>query len=313
MLIAGMDLGSNSFHLVVAEVGSDGGRPIQVVRRERELVRLGDGTFITGKIPADVLTRARRALERLAGIAREVAPDVLAVVATSAVRDAANRDALLAAAGEHGLRVRVLSGEEEARLVMTGARSWLGPEPRRFALFDMGGGSLEVALADGGTCRLATSLPLGALRLAQLEPLPAPAGAADVERVAARVRATLAPVVPRLASLGFDSVVLTSGTALTAGAMLDPAGGRPRTLTCAGLGGLVDQLAAEPLDGRGRRHPALDQRRADMIVHGLVVLRTVLEECRVESAILCPSALREGLLLETVRAHFAEGLPLTGE
>ncbi|MDB4981374.1 MAG: Ppx/GppA phosphatase, partial [Myxococcales bacterium] len=143
MRIAALDCGSNSFHLIVADVET-GGR-IQVLDRAKELVRLGDSTLHTGVIPPELFRRALDALKFLRRIADRHKPDALVAVATSAVREAQNGGEFVRAArDEVGIDIRVIRGDEEARLIYHGARGSLDLGKRRVALFDLGGGSLEV-------------------------------------------------------------------------------------------------------------------------------------------------------------------------
>src|SRR6516225_6113930 len=124
MRIAALDAGSNSFHLIVAEVET-GGR-IQILDRAKEMVRLGDGALHRGVIPPDVFRRGLDALAALRRIADRQKVDALVAVATSAVREAANGGEFVRAArDEVGIDIQVIRGDEEARLIYLGARSSL--------------------------------------------------------------------------------------------------------------------------------------------------------------------------------------------
>src|SRR5215471_1806843 len=202
MRIGAVDVGSNSIHLIVAEVET-GGR-IQILDRAKEMVRLGDGALHTGVIPPEVFRRGLDALKFLRRIADRHKVDALSAVATSAVREA--RD-------EVGLDIRVIRGDEEARLIYLGARSSLDLGKRRVALFDLGGGSLEVILADAQELYFTASLKLGVIRLAEACPCSDPPTAHERAQLAERARSMLDPVIARVRAMGFDFVALTSGTA----------------------------------------------------------------------------------------------------
>src|SRR3954463_5190121 len=162
MRIAALDVGSNSFHLMVAEVETGG--MIKVLDRAKEMVRLGDSTLHKGVIPPDVFRRGLDALKALRVIADRHKVDALVAVATSAVREAQNGGEFVRAArDEAGIDVRVIRGDEEARLIYLGARGSLDLGKRRVALFDLGGGSLEVILADAQELYYTASLELGGL------------------------------------------------------------------------------------------------------------------------------------------------------
>ena len=160
MRIAALDVGSNSFHLIVADVGTGG--HINVLDRAKEMVRLGDSTLHHGVIPPEVFRRGLDALRALRRIADRHNVDALVAVATSAVREAQNGGEFVRAArDEAGIDIRVIRGDEEARLIYLGARGSLDLGKRRVALFDLGGGSLEVILADAQELYFTASLKLG--------------------------------------------------------------------------------------------------------------------------------------------------------
>jgi exopolyphosphatase/guanosine-5'-triphosphate,3'-diphosphate pyrophosphatase len=303
MRIAALDVGSNSFHLIVADVET-GGR-IHVLDRAKEMVRLGDSTLHKGVIPPEVFRRGLDALRTLRRIADRHKVDALVAVATSAVREAQNGGEFVRAArDEAGIDVRVIRGDEEARLIYLGARGSLDMGKRRVALFDLGGGSLEVILADAQELYFSTSLKLGVIRLTESCPCSDPPSARERANLAERVRTALDPVVTRLKSMGFDFVAFTSGTASALASLLRAernANGQsavPRS----DLAALEKRLGSMTLAGRARL-PGLDARRADTIYAGAVVYRTALELCGAEEATLCETALREGIIADYVASN----------
>src|SRR6185295_13409879 len=163
MRIAALDIGSNSFHLMVAHV-SPGGR-IETLDRAKEMVRFGE-TLRTGVISPDIFRKGIDALRSRKRIAERHQPDALVAVATSAVREAQNGGEFARAVrDELGIDMRVIRGQEEAHLIYLGARNALDLAGRRVALFDVGGGSTEIILADARECYFTISLKLGVLRL----------------------------------------------------------------------------------------------------------------------------------------------------
>jgi len=305
MRIAALDVGSNSFHLIIADV-EPGGR-ILIRDRAKEMVRLGDATLRTGVIPPEVFQRGLAALRALRRIADRHQPDALIAVATSAVREAQNGGEFVRAArDEVGIDIRVIRGAEEARLIYLGARSSLDLARRRVALFDLGGGSVEVVLADAQECYFTASLKLGVIRITEECPLSDPPTPRQLMLLSDRVRTTMEPVVARLRDMGFDFVAFTSGTA-SALADLLAAGAKgsdrqPGTLPRKGLAALEQKLAGTTM---AERHamPGLDARRADTILTGAIILRTVMDLCDAEQAVLCETALREGIVAEYVVAN----------
>ncbi len=302
MRIAALDVGSNSFHLMVAEVET-GGR-INVLDRAKEMVRLGDSTLHDGVIAPEVFRRGLDALKALRRIADRHKVDALVAVATSAVREAQNGGEFVRAArDESGIDVRVIRGDEEARLIYLGARGSLDLGKRRVALFDLGGGSLEIVLADAQELYYTSSLKLGVIRLAESFPCSDPPTARERAHLQERVRAVLEPVVSRVRAMGFDYVAFTSGTASAlAGLLRAASGGGKSTVARADLAALEQKLGSMTVAARTRM-PGLDARRADTIHAGAVVFRTVLDLAGVGEATLCETALREGIVAEYVATN----------
>jgi exopolyphosphatase/guanosine-5'-triphosphate,3'-diphosphate pyrophosphatase len=301
--IAALDLGSNSFHLVVVEARAPtpgaAAPQIRVIERAKEMVRLGEATLVTGVIPTDGFERGLDALARLHAVAARHAPEALLVAATSAIREASNGAEFVAAA-EHalgGARIRVLDGAEEARLIYFGARGELDLAGRRVALFDLGGGSLEVIVADAERIAFSASVKIGVLRLKDRFLAGQGDGAVEddtLESMRTAVRRELEPVVAAARAAGFDFVAFTAGTARALRALGGSLGGG------GGIG--ASSLAATELILRSlpaverAALPGVDLRRADTLLPGAVVLRAVLELADVREAIYCETALREGMI-----------------
>ncbi|MES1157544.1 MAG: Ppx/GppA phosphatase family protein, partial [Haliangium ochraceum] len=302
MRIAALDVGSNSFHLMVADVET-GGR-INVLDRAKEMVRLGDSTLHKGVIAPEVFRRGLDALKALRRIADRHKVDALVAVATSAVREAQNGGEFVRAArDEAGIDIRVIRGDEEARLIYLGARGSLDLGKRRVALFDLGGGSLEIVLADAQELYYTSSLKLGVIRLTESFPCSDPPTPRERAHLADRVRAVLDPVISRVRAMGFDYVAFTSGTASALASLLRAEnGGSKSTVALADLTALEQKLGNMTITARGRM-PGLDARRADTIYAGAVVFRTALELAGAEEARLCETALREGIVADYVASN----------
>jgi len=304
MRIAALDVGSNSFHLIVADVETGG--HIHVLDRAKEMVRLGDSTLHQGVIPPEVFRRGLDALRSLRRIADRHKADALVAVATSAVREAQNGGEFVRAArDEAGIDIRVIRGDEEARLIYLGARGSLDLGKRRVVLFDLGGGSLEIILADAQELYFSSSLKAGVIRLTESFPCADPPTSRERAHLTERVKTMLGSVVSRVRSMGFDFVAFTSGTASALASIVraDPdAGGGKTTLSLRDLAALEQRLGTMSLAARGRL-PGLDARRADTIYAGCVVFRTALELVGAEEATLCETALREGIIADYVATN----------
>ena len=180
MRVAALDLGSNSFHALIADVDRAG--RLVVVERAKRMPRIGEGIFRTGEISPLARKHAMRAIAELLPVIEKTSPDAVRAVATAAVREARNgREFVSEVRARFGLQVRVISGDEEARLSYAGARALLGDELGHATLFDLGGGSLEAIVGDGERIVRTASAPLGVLRAVVERPLsdpPTPRGAA---------------------------------------------------------------------------------------------------------------------------------------
>ena len=314
--VAALDVGSNSFHLVVVQAETDGS--VKVLERVREMVRLGESSLHAGLIPAEAFERGISALRALVTRARAHRPAALLAVATSAVREASNGRAFVEAAQrECGIDIRVIDGVEEARLIYMGARQALGLDGQQAALFDVGGGSTEAILGNERQALLASSLKLGVLRLRDHWLRSDPPAKQDTAVMAEWVRTVTSPTIARFQAAGFDLVALTSGTALAlarlAGRRLPRVGGVDRyQLTLEALRSWEDRLSSMTAAQRVQV-PGLDPGRVDTIVPGAVILRSILEATGADSALVCDAALREGIIAEYLARQPAGRMPLASD
>ncbi len=294
-----LDLGSNSFHVLVAEVD---GPEVVPVRRSREMLHLGRTLATAGRIPDAVADRATATVERLAALAVRSGATATVAVATSALRDPAAgslRERLAAAAG---VPVEPLDGAEEARLSHLGARAAVAVDREPTLVLDLGGGSLELAIGHGERTVWADSLPLGAGRL-----LPrlgdGPVSATRVVTLTAEIDAALDPVLGTLRQHRPTAVIAVGGTVRALARLLAVRAGRwlPATVNMAPLpsGELTaarDDLLAT--DGPGRAAmPGVRSGRADHLHVAALVLARVLERIDGPEAIVSDWGLREGVLL----------------
>jgi exopolyphosphatase/guanosine-5'-triphosphate,3'-diphosphate pyrophosphatase len=313
--VAALDLGSSSFHLVVAELAGDA--RFRVIERAKQRVQLGEDTFETGRISPIAFERGLSALRRLRVIIQRHAPEAVLAVATSAVRDADNgRHFLQSAMRITAFPVVIIDGLEEARLVCLGAREGLVLAGRRMALFDLGGGSTEIVLADEHSCLLTTSLELGALRLRSMWGPQDPPTRADIVRLERRIALIVEPTLAHLRRIEFDLVVLSCGTARAllrlAHAEASDSGRPPRCGESASRLGL-DQLVrlesrlAAVREARRLELAGLEPGRVDTLLTGAVALRVILERLGASQALVSSTGLREGLIADYVQKRRTTG------
>ena len=304
--LAALDIGTNSFHLVVARFSGDG-HQFEVLEREKEMVRLGSGSGDMKLLEPDAIERGIAALNRCRQIA-EVHDARLYAVATSAVREAENADEFLRRAwDEAGVDVEVVAGVEEARLIHLGVLQAVPVFERRMLLVDIGGGSTEILVGERGEIVTAGSLKLGAIRMTRrffrndrLHP-------AAVDSCRRHIRAALAPIRRDVERVGFEVAVGSSGTISAVAAMVQAAreGGEPaprvwngfeisRKEVKAVVRSLIDAGSIEQRLAIG----GIDPKRADIILGGALVLEQVMAELGIATMVVSDYALREGVLLD---------------
>ena len=302
--IAAIDIGSNSIRQIVADVTSDG--VITVVDEMKEAPRLGADLDGTGQLGSQSMQRAAEAIGRMATLARQLGATRVEAVATSAVRDASNADQFVAhVRQEAGLPMRVISGEDEARLSYLSALAHFDLGAGRTVVMDIGGGSLELALAADGVLDDLVSLPFGALRLTERH-LRDGSTPKALKRLRREVRAGLRDVISRRDWRGAQ-VIGSGGTFtnlasihLARHGMLAARNVHETPVPRVDVEHILDTLAAMTTAER-RDVSGLNPERADIIVAGLAVAAEVL--ARLESRDLTVSryGIREGLLLELAR------------
>lgn len=303
---AAVDLGTNSTRLLVVDgTGRQLERPMRVTR-------LGQGVDATGRLHPDAIGRTLSVLREYRERLEALGVGWRRASATSAARDAANRDELLVPASEVlGVEVELLAGEEEGSLALAGALGGLAPELGPFLVVDIGGGSTELVRsepdADGGLgVADVVSLPLGCVRLTERvlgSGVIGPDRLRDARAIADRVLDEALAAHPRL--LGARSVVGVAGTVTTL-AMLalglehyDPARTHHAELDRETVGALTSKLAAADLETRrallGDAAP-----RAEVIVGGCVVLDRVLDRLGADRCIVSETDILDGLVAPLV-------------
>jgi exopolyphosphatase/guanosine-5'-triphosphate,3'-diphosphate pyrophosphatase len=301
-VLAAVDIGTNSIHMVVARVA--GNDRFEVITRQKEMVRLGSGRGEMKHLEPDAIDRGVAALGRCRSLA-EAWGAVTYAVATSAVREAENaQEFLVRAREEAGIDVNVISGYEEARLIQLGVLQALPVYDRRLVLVDVGGGSTEVLFGRGETVDWARSIKLGSLRMTRRFFPGGDVRGDAVDRCRRYVEARLAPMLHEAQRLEHEVAVASSGTAETLAAMaLARKGEVPQSLNAAvlsrrQLGKVIEDLAAAPTAEERRRLPGIDETRADILLGGAIVLEQVCDALGIEELTISEFALREGVLLD---------------
>jgi exopolyphosphatase/guanosine-5'-triphosphate,3'-diphosphate pyrophosphatase len=286
VVLACIDIGSNTTRLLVAEVTS---RHLRELASERAFTRIGKSLVEGGAIPARKIEETLGVVAAQAARARELGAEQVVAVATAAIREARNRAELEAAVESAGGNpLWVLSGDEEARLSFVGATRTLGrPVEGPVAVVDVGGGSTELAIGDpGGEVQWARSLGVGSGLLADLHLHADPPSAEELDALRSRVEDEVRQLSPPFAR----SALAVGGTATSMGRLVG------RELSHETLERGIGVLAQSPIAQMAERFQ-LDPERVRLLPAGILVLQVLSDRLGLKLEI-ARGGLREGVLLE---------------
>ena len=301
MRLGVLDVGSNTVHLLIVDA-HPGARPLPEASH-KYVLRLMRYLAPDGSITAEGVSALLDSVRAAAEFAAENSVDELLAFATSAIREAKNGPEVLETiAASTGVKLQVLSGEDEARLTFLAVRRWYGWSAESLLLFDIGGGSLEIAAGQDEYPEIVLSLPLGAGRstinfLHDDPPLPQ-----QMDSLREYARSVLKPAVEKFSHLpGPHQIVGSSKTirslARLAGSISDGVGSNERVmLRRAQLADWVPRLAQIPAEARPAL-PGITLDRTFQIVAGGIVLHEAMSAFSVRELDVSPWALREGLIL----------------
>ena len=310
--VAAIDVGTNSTHMLVASVDV-ALATFSIDLAEKSSTRLGERDPDTGELTPEAMARGLESLRRFRELAISHQVEQIVVAATSAVREAPNgRDFLQTVKDELDLDVDLVSGPEEARLIYLGVLSGMSFGDRPHLVLDIGGGSTELILADGRDARALTSTRVGAVRLqrdfVKDDPIP-PQRRSFLQ---AFIQGSLEPAVDkvhrRIKPGETPVLVATSGTAMAIGALAASDDDRPPLklhgyrVSRQRLNRVVDRLAVMTPEQRRALAP-INDRRAEIIVPGSLILQTTMQMLGVDELVLSERALREGLIVDWMLRH----------
>ncbi|NET24754.1 Ppx/GppA phosphatase family protein [Okeania sp. SIO1I7] len=311
-ILAAIDMGTNSLHLVVVKI--DPTLPaFTIIDRDKETVRLGD-CETNGNLKAEVMDRAIATLDRFQKIAKSANAEQIIAVATSAVREAPNGTKFLnKIADELDLYVNLISGQEEARRIYLGVLSAMEFNNKPHVIIDIGGGSTELILGDGNAPRTLSSTKVGAVRLTKEFVTTDPISKIEFAYLRAYIRGLLErPTEELLANIQEGEkpqLVGTSGTieALATIHAYEKFGNAPTSLagyqfSLAELEGLVNKLKKLSVSDR-QELPGMSQKRSEIILAGALVLQEAMSLLGMESITVCERSLREGVIVDWMLNH----------
>ena len=310
--VAAIDIGTNSTHLLVASVDTTLGT-FSIEQAEKSTTRLGERDPDSGELTSAGMQRGYETLRRFRDLAISHDVEQIVTAATSAVREAPNgREFLQSIQDGLGIDVDLVSGPEEARLIYLGVLSGMSFGDRPHLLLDIGGGSTELILADGRDARALTSTRVGAVRLqrdfVKDDPIP-PQRRSFLQ---AFIQGSLEPAVDkvhrRIKPGEIPVLVATSGTAMAIGALAASEDDRPPLklhgyrVSRQRLDRVVEKLVTMTPEQRRDLSP-INDRRAEIIVPGALILQTTMQMLGVDELVLSERALREGLIVDWMLRH----------
>lgn len=295
---AAVDIGSNSVRLKIARLQAHRLRPLH---EDREVTRLGEGVFSSGFLTPDSMAETVRALRRFHRATQQIVTDSVRVVATSALRDARNSQAFQEwVRSATGWRVEIISGVEEARLIHLGLVTSPRVDRSPTLMMDLGGGSCELTVSQGGRIRDAASLPLGAVRLTNEFLRHDPPRKGELTQLRGFMTREVNKVADRIATAKIKNVIATSGTAAALAAVASHSGrgrGTRNVVSRADMRRIAKRLSKLPIAER-RKIEGIGPRRAEIIIAGAAVYHELVERLHLKGFRYSPLGLRDGILAQ---------------
>ncbi len=303
---AAIDIGTNSFHLVAAEINTVTGR-FKILGKEKEVVRLGSGSTDMKYLTEAVMNRGIAVLKRFRTVADAFHADVRAV-ATSAVREATNKPEFLRRVKmETGIRMEIISGSEEARLIYLGVLQALPVFRKNILLIDIGGGSTEFLIGEKRSIHFSNSLKLGAVRLTDRFFKSGMLSKKTIDECRKFVRGSLVPIVREVKKQQFGICVGTSGTINTLANIIRANRSEATELPLNNVSfsrtellETVKNILSFPTLTERKEIEGIDPERADILPAGAIILEQIFLVLGIKKVTVSEYSLREGILLDSI-------------
>ncbi len=306
--LAAIDLGTNSFHMVIVEESEEKG--IVEIDRVKDMICIGRGSISTKRLDAGAMEAGVATLRNFIVLAtqRGVAPHNILAFATSAIREADNRDEFIdMVRRETGLKMRVITGKEEAQFIYYGVRNVVTLRDKPDLLFDIGGGSVEFIIADKSKVHLLESRKIGVARMLERFVTTDPVSAHELHLLQQFFAAEMYGGAAEMAhELGVSRAIASSGTAQNIARMIrlgkDADGAdvlNQSGFTRQEFESFYRQVIAMDASAR-RKLTGLDEKRVDLIVPGLILFDTIFRVFGIKDVVISDSALREGMVLHQI-------------
>src|SRR5678815_1909382 len=294
-VLAAVDLGSNSFHMVIARYSHG---QLVIVDRLREMVRLAAGLDEHDRLSRDSVTRAIKACEKFGQRLRDVNAGGVRVVGTNTLRKAKRKGAFLERAREAlGHPIEIISGAEEARLIYLGVAHTTPSDAGRRLVVDIGGGSTELIIGEGLTTKRLESLYMGCVSLTVEHFSDGTINEKRMKRARTAAQLEIEPIAARFRKHGWDAAFGASGTLRAVSEILVARGATNVVIDRPGIKWIIEECLRAG-DTARIRLPGLDAGRAEILPAGLAIIVEIFDMLEIESMRVAEGALREGLLYD---------------
>ncbi len=302
--LAAIDVGSNSVHMVVAQVDPDGA--LTTLWRVKEMTGLGRICFPAKQLSREAMDRAVGSLGRMKQSANQREVEKIIAVATSAIRESKNGgDLIERIKRECGMYVKVVSAREEARLIYLGIRSSCKLGKRQHLMIDIGGGSVEFIVGNQDEAKLLESRKLGAARMTAMFVKSDPISKDDLQKLRDHYQKELEPLVRKIKTLKPASCIGTSGTLENISDLCRTEGGEPAMIDLKYLEKVQKELLKTSSEQRAQMR-VIDDHRKEQIIAGVVLITTIMQMLKIDRINLCGAALREGILSDYLSRHIPD-------
>ncbi|MEP0861125.1 MAG: exopolyphosphatase [Ignavibacterium sp.] len=304
--IAAIDIGTNSFHLVIVEVQSD--NTFKLLDKQREVIRLGShkGEDLS-VISEGEIEKAIDILKNYKMLAEHYGASIRAV-ATSAVREAENKDKFVKAVRDKiGIDIEVVDGRTEARLIFYGIMNAIDVKEKNVLCIDIGGGSSEFIYAEKGNPVITESVKIGAVRLSKKFFPDFILKKESVEACHSYVQAQIGYIKYLINEKKIEQVIGASGTIVAAAILVQELFNKPKrksinkmTFTSDELNFVYKEIIRRKTPAERISLPGMELKRADIIPAGIIILKTVFDLFEIKNITLSEYALREGIIYDTI-------------
>jgi len=316
-VVSFIDIGTNSVRLLVVRLNPN--HSYSILSQQKQQVRLGEGEFEEEEILPDAIERLVIVCKKFTELAQSFNTEEFVAVATSAMREAANQQEILhLLRHESRLDVRVISGQEEARLIYLGVSSGINLDDRQAFFIDIGGGSTEIAIGDKQNYQFLDSFKLGAIRLSNhylSDNVTEPVSTEGYKKIQQHVKDAIIHSLKKISRQKPYLAIGSSGTIMNLADIAQKAFheiGNPgeNILTYKDLRKVIDLLCSLPLEQR-RKIPGINAERADIIIPGAAILDVFLKELSFDSITITSRGLQDGLLVDYLSRM--DAFPLFGD